>query len=107
MKDKILKIVIDSIDEINSSLEERVPVEAGVDCFLYGASGVLDSISLVTLVVSIEDAIEDEFNLSILLANDKAMSQRNSPFLTIQSLVNYVEQLINDELEKNKQVCHE
>jgi hypothetical protein len=45
--------------------------------------------------VSIEEAIEDQFNTSIILADEKAMSRRTSPFSRVSYLVEYILELIN------------
>lgn len=97
MKEKILKLIINAVNEINLLLENKIPVENGETCLLYGKEGILDSLSLVSLIVLIEESIENNFNANLILANEKAMSQRNSPFLTIGSLANYIETLLREE----------
>ena len=57
---------------------------------LFGKNGVLDSLSLVRLISDIE---EDYYNLTekeIVLADEKAMSQSSSPFLTVDTLSDYI-----------------
>lgn len=61
---------------------------------LFGGDGILDSIELVNFIVSVEEAIEDEFNLSIVLADEKAMSRRTSPFGRVSYLVDYILELL-------------
>jgi len=98
MQEKIQKIIFAQVEEINEQLEFKVPVELGTDAPLFGGNkGVLNSISLVTLIVAIEQAIEDEFDTALILADEKAMSQKNSPFLTIGSLADYIVLLLNEE----------
>lgn len=98
MKNKIESLVINAANELNSLLDNKLLIERGNDCELYGQSGVLDSISLVTLIVKIEEKIEEEFDTSIILANEKAMSQKRSPFLTVGTLSTYIESLISAEV---------
>ena len=61
---------------------------------MFGAGGYLDSLSLVSLVVSVEEKIEQKFDMPLILADEKAMSQKRSPFATIGSLTAYVESLM-------------
>ena len=96
MRNEILRVVLDAVTEINETLEDQIPINLGEKCPLYGDSSILDSISLVTLIVRVEEGIEDKFNVPIILASEKAMSQRNSPFLTIGSLSNYIFDLIKE-----------
>lgn len=99
MKTKIFEIVINAVNEINQLLDHQLLVDKARDCELYGESGLLDSISLVTLIVKVEEKIENEFNVAIILASEKAMSQRRSPFLTIGALCDYIETIISGEVK--------
>lgn len=101
MREKILTIVIDAVHSLNNLLDNKAPIEQGENCSLYGASGVLDSLSLVSLIVAIEESIENELNVGLILADEKAMSQRKSPFATVRSLTDYIGSLI-----KQNEVAH-
>ncbi len=57
---------------------------------LFGPGAKLDSMGLVTLVVDVEQQLQQTFNLTITLADDRAMSQRSSPFRTIGTLRDYI-----------------
>jgi len=94
LRETLLALIIKAASELNLQLENKIPVERGVDAPLYGQNGVLDSVGLVSLVVEVEQAIEDETGVSITLANEGAMSQKRSPFGSIGALVEYAESLI-------------
>jgi acyl carrier protein len=72
----------------SSGLE--LPPDLGEATSLVGQQAVLDSIGMVTLVVDLEQRIESEYGAVIALANDRAMSMRNSPFRTVKTLIDYV-----------------
>ena len=40
--------------------------------------------------------ISEKFNKEIILADEKAMSQERSPFLSVKSLADYIEKLLNE-----------
>ena len=63
-----------------------------------GSDSEIDSLGLVSLIVVIEDAINTEFDVSITLADEKAMSQRISPFKTLDTLSNYVISLLQKKI---------
>lgn len=65
-----------------------------LDTHLYGRDSELDSLNLVSLIVRIEEEIETEFNQTISLANERAMSLNNSPFRTINSMMEYISSLL-------------
>ena len=56
--------------------------------------------SLVTLLVNLEEVIEDEFNISLVLANEKAMSRRTSPFSRLNYLIDFILEEIQNSNEK-------
>lgn len=61
---------------------------------LFGPDGILDSLALVSFIVAVEQAIEDECGMTLSLADDRAMSQRRSPYRTIGSLADYALSLL-------------
>jgi len=96
MKDKIVKIIIAAANELNDEEEISVSEELSESTRLFGENGVLDSMGLVSLVVAVEQAIDEELDASISLADEKALSQKNSPYRTIETLAEYAEKLIQE-----------
>ena len=96
MKERILKIISSAVNEIGDELENDSLKNADEKTKLFGEGGALDSLSLVSLIADIEEKIYNEFDHSITLADERAMSQRTSPFRDVVSLCNYVEKLLND-----------
>lgn len=96
MKAQIKQIIYQAIAENNMLLAHPIDMSRQEKTELFGSDGQLDSMSLVSLIVSIEEALENKFGKSILLASEKAMSQRRSPFVTVGSLVDYTEQLLQE-----------
>ena len=64
---------------------------------LYGPGGKLDSLGLVNLLADIEMAVSDEFECDIVLASERAMSRKHSPFRSLDSLAQFVCELIDEE----------
>ena len=97
MKKKIEQVVISAVETINETLRgDKAPIHEGLSCTLYGEGSSLDSISLVSLISLVEQGIEDEFDSPIILASEKAMSMRNSPFQSVGRLVDYIEGLLEE-----------
>lgn len=96
MKDKIVDIIISAANELNEEEEISISEELSPATRLFGENGVLDSMGLVSLVVAVEQAIDEEFNASVSLADEKALSQKNSPYRTIETLAEYAEKLIQE-----------
>ncbi len=66
------------------------------DTKLFGEQGLLDSIGLVSLVVATEQALEDELRVQVGLADERALSQRVSPYRTVGSLAAYAAGLLTE-----------
>jgi len=66
------------------------------DTVIYGTSEALNSLQLVRLVVDMEQAVFEQFNKHITIANEKALSLKNSPFRTVGTMSNYIDELINE-----------
>jgi len=94
---EITQLILAQIDEYNDVLPTKVDLQQGIDSVLFGDTGVLDSIDFITFVLDIEDAVREKYNISITLSDEKAMSQKRSPFRTIRSLAAYVEQLVGEQ----------
>lgn len=96
-RELIAKLVFDCINDFQNELDIKIDMGEGEQTRLFGGNGQLDSIALVSLIVNIEEAIENEFNVSVTLADEKAMSRRTSPFVRISSLIDYIAELLNVE----------
>ena len=96
--ERIKKVIINSIEEINQQLQKENQLEKSTNTILFGKDGKLDSLGLVNLLVIIEQNIEDELQVIITLADERAISQRNSPFRTVKTLADYIEMLLDEKL---------
>lgn len=90
MRKRILAIIYSSIDEINRQREMEERLELSPDTVLYGADGQLDSLTLVELIVTTEQRIEDEFSVLLTLANERALARKGNPFRSVATLAEYV-----------------
>jgi D-alanine--poly(phosphoribitol) ligase subunit 2 len=97
-KEQIQKLIFEVIDEQNEQLSAQDHIKKSPDTILFGDEGVLDSIGLVNFIVSLEQKIQEEFGAFIPIADEKAVSQKNSPFRTVKTLVEYAALLIEKEL---------
>jgi D-alanine--poly(phosphoribitol) ligase subunit 2 len=96
MKEKILKAVYDAIDQVNEQNAGERHVPKSPETALFGKGSALDSLGLVSLVVATEEKVEQAFGEMITLADDRALSAEVSPFTTVSTLVDYVEQLLRE-----------
>lgn len=98
MEEKIHNIIIQALKNLADELENPELENPNVQTRIYGIEGNLDSLALVSFITDVEEMIDTEFNTNITLADEKAMSSRNSPFKDVETLAQYIQNL----LEENK-----
>ena len=96
MKNKSLNVIYRSIDEYNNQINDKLKIRNSTNTILMGSKSNLDSLGLVNLLVIIEQNIEDEFDVSIAIADERAMSQKHSPFRTIGTFADYIDMLLKE-----------
>lgn len=96
MEDKIEKIIIETLKELNEELENETFENPNSKTKLYGTNGAMDSLALVSFIADLEDKISDEFEKDIILADEKAMSAKTSPFRNVESLSSYIKELLQN-----------
>ena len=96
MQEKIEKIIIDTLKDLNEELENEAFLNPNSKTKLYGGNGAMDSLALVSFIADLEDKISDEFEKDIILADEKAMSAKTSPFRNIEILSSYIKELLEN-----------
>jgi acyl carrier protein len=94
--EEAIALIYRAIDELNGELPVERRVEKSPEAALFGRDGRLDSLGLVRLIVAVEQRIEDELSVGVTLADERAVSQRASPFRTVAALAAYVRERVAD-----------
>ncbi len=71
-------------------LDQPIDVSAGEASPLYGIGGTIDSLTLVSIIVDIEQQIRSQFEVEIHLADTTDLPQSATPFATLGTLCAYV-----------------
>jgi acyl carrier protein len=94
--EKYINLVLSALHEMGEDDDNSALIEANVKTKLFGANGALDSVNIVFLITELEEKISDDFGVDITLADEKAMSQVTSPFRNVETLANYIGQLVEE-----------
>lgn len=89
-KETIIQTIYGVVDEVNLQQPDNGQLEKSLDTVLFGQNGKLDSLGLVNFVIASEQNIEEALGVLVSVSDERAMSQRNSPFRTIGTLVDYI-----------------
>ena len=90
MKDKVFEIISEAINELNEELEYEELENVTADTPIFGGETGIDSLSLVSLVVEVESNVNEAFDANVTLADEKAMSSRNSPYRNVAAFTDFV-----------------
>lgn len=95
MRKKVFVIVTAAVDELNEELQYDTLENVSDNTPLFGGEDGIDSLSLVRLIVDIEQRVDEEFSKSVSLADERAMSAKRSPYRSAGSLADFVTQHLN------------
>jgi acyl carrier protein len=85
----VREVVLQAMRLANLAREEGLRLEVAPDAPIFGADSPLDSLGLVALLLDIEDGLR-AIGCDVVLGDERAMSQRRSPFRSVRSLVGYI-----------------
>lgn len=88
MQKEIVELIVETARDLGDD-ELSLDEELNAGTRLFGEEGVLDSMGLVTLIVAVEQAIEDKLGRTVALADEKALSQERSPYRSVATLAEY------------------
>lgn len=91
----ILELVLEIVREMGEEQECDELIEATENTRLFG--GYLDSMGIVFLVSDLEQKISEDLGIDLVLADERAMSQKTSPFRSVKTLTKYVQTLIDEQ----------
>jgi acyl carrier protein len=96
--ERITKAVFAAVDELNEQMPKAAQIEKNLDATLYGTSGKLESLDFVTLIMEVEEKINAEFQTDITIADENLLSKQKSPFSTLGTLIEYLEELLKEKV---------
>ena len=95
MSDTLRDIVFDAIDQINALNEGDVKVEKD-DSFQLLGNELIDSLTFINLVSTIEDEIEDRLGKDVTIIDEEVLSRTDMPLASVGTLL----ALITSKLEQ-------
>jgi hypothetical protein len=92
----VVDAINSAVDDLNEILDPAERLGKSPEEALLGKDARLDSLGLVNLIVLVEEKIQQQFGVGITLVDERAMSQSKSPFRTLGSLAEFVEEQLNE-----------
>lgn len=89
MKDKVQNIIYEALENLSDELENNELKTPTLQTKIYGVDGNLDSLALVSFIADLEEMLGG-IGIDIVLADEKTMSARNSPFKDVETLIQHI-----------------
>ena len=90
MKERVLSVLREAIGELNEELGYESLETVSENTPIFGGEEGIDSISLARLISDIELALSEKMDIEVILADEKAMSMRHSPYRTVGTLTDFI-----------------
>lgn len=95
-KDAVHEIIFQALKNVNDERDPDEQIDIDSTTILFGSEAVLDSLSLVSVIVDVEAAVSQFSGRDVVLTDDRAMSQEVSPFSDVSSLTAYILLLLSE-----------
>lgn len=90
----IEELILSALNDVNDEQPEDERIEVGPNTPLFGPDAQIDSLALVSVIVDVETALNVDYDLPISLTDDRAMTREISPFDDVQTLKDYIVELV-------------
>lgn len=101
--EKVRETVFEAIEKFNKGLPQDRRLGKNLETTLLGGDENLDSVDFLNLIVLIEKNIAKEFKIPFTVFDINAMTKKNHPFRTVQTLIEYLVELLERRLSKDSQ----
>jgi acyl carrier protein len=90
------EIVTSVVQDMSGELAYPSLSSVAPETELFGGPDGIDSLSLVRIVAEVEREAGEKVGRRVVLADDRAMSRRNSPFRTVTSLAELLSERLGE-----------
>src|SRR3954451_8472854 len=88
-EEAIQQVVLQALAAMNLGRDEASQLAVSPDAPVFGPDSALDSLGLVGLLLDIEEGLQ-AIGCSVVLSDERAVSQKRSPFRSVETLVAYI-----------------
>jgi acyl carrier protein len=92
---QVLEVVLQAMHATNQARDAASQLAVSADAPIFGPDSSLDSLGLVGLLLDVEEGLQ-AIGCDVVLSDERAVSQKRSPFRNVQSLVTYVSTLARE-----------
>lgn len=90
MREQVLELVTAAVTDLNDELQYEALNAPNEETAIFGDDDGIDSLSLVRLVVDIEQRVQESLDVQVSLTDERAMSARRSPYRSVGALADFI-----------------
>ena len=95
-RERIMQALLAAVREVNRTLSAEQRLEESADTVIVGDCGRLDSFGLVNFVVAVQQQVEEEFGVSVVMAEEVMAFEDVSVEITLGLLVERLESILGE-----------
>ena len=89
-QDDVLRAIFRAVDDANKIASPDAQLIKDSSTVLIGEGGVLDSLGLITFIVSIEEKLQDDLSVQAIVLDEAALVDPVGPYRTIDTLASWI-----------------
>jgi hypothetical protein len=93
--DAIREVVLQAMRATNGARDAASQLVVSANAPIFGPDSSLDSLGLVALLLDVEEGLQ-AIGCNVVLSDERAVSQKRSPFRNVETLVAYVSTLVKE-----------
>ncbi|HSR67845.1 MAG TPA: hypothetical protein VLU25_07875 [Acidobacteriota bacterium] len=97
VEERVMQALQNSVEEVNQQVAEENRIDFDLSTPLIGDDSPLDSLGLVSLIVSAEGNINQDFDVSLALIDAEAMNDQQGVFRNLAALRDHIIRLLQDQ----------
>lgn len=90
IKEDVLALIYEAMESLNEELPDDQKIPIATDTKLFGADAMIDSLSLVSVIIDVESSASDALGFPVVLTDDRAINEPLSPFTDPEALSEYI-----------------
>jgi hypothetical protein len=90
MRSELMPMIRTCLEAMNANRPNPINLERIELLELFGDEGIFDSMQLVNFLLLLEEKIEEQFDRTVSLTSERAVSRQVSPFRNVANLVEFI-----------------
>jgi hypothetical protein len=89
-KDEVFAVIYAAMESLNEEFDDDQKIPIAPDTKLFGGDALIDSLSLVSVIIDVESGASEALGFPVVLTDDRAINESVSPFTSPDALANYI-----------------